>query len=66
MVAAIRHEKRLKKYMREWKINLIERDKPNWEDLFPGLIGERSAPDSPTKLVIPRWSAAECGGPMNT
>jgi len=33
--AAIHREKRLKKYKREWKINLIERDNPNWDDLFP-------------------------------
>ena len=35
MVAAIRHEKRLKKYKREWKINLIKQDNPNWDDLCP-------------------------------
>ena len=33
--AAIHREKRLKKYKRAWKINLIERDNPQWEDLFP-------------------------------
>ncbi|MGZ3403211.1 MAG: GIY-YIG nuclease family protein, partial [Phenylobacterium sp.] len=32
--AAIHREKRLKKYKREWKINLIEGDNPNWDDLF--------------------------------
>jgi putative endonuclease len=31
--AAIARETRLKKYKREWKINLIERDNPNWQDL---------------------------------
>ncbi|MBI1200192.1 MAG: GIY-YIG nuclease family protein [Phenylobacterium sp.] len=35
ILTAIHHEKRLKKYKREWKINLIERDNPNWDDLFP-------------------------------
>jgi putative endonuclease len=34
---AIGREKSLKKYLRDWKINLIERDNPNWEDLFPAL-----------------------------
>ena len=34
---AIRREKSLKRYSRAWKINLIERDNPNWDDLFPGL-----------------------------
>jgi putative endonuclease len=43
MLAAIHHEKRLKKYKREWKINLIERDNPNWDDLWPALLGETGA-----------------------
>ena len=34
---AIRRETRLKKYKREWKINLIERDNPLWRDLTPSL-----------------------------
>jgi putative endonuclease len=33
IVSAIRREKRLKHYLRAWKINLIERDNPHWEDL---------------------------------
>jgi len=37
---AIRREKSLKKYRREWKINLIERANPGWHDLFPGLLAE--------------------------
>ena len=39
IVQAIHREKRLKKYKRDWKINLIERDNPNWDDLYPGLFG---------------------------
>ena len=39
MRAAIQREKTIKKYPREWKANLIERENPNWEDLFPGLVG---------------------------
>ena len=30
---AIKREKRLKKYKREWKVNLIEQDNPEWKDL---------------------------------
>jgi len=37
---AIHREKRLKKYKREWKINLIERDNPDWDDLFPQFFIE--------------------------
>jgi putative endonuclease len=39
MTAAIQREKSIKKYKREWKINLIERENPFWEDLFPALVG---------------------------
>ncbi len=39
MQAAIQREKTLKKYPREWKINLIERENPHWADLFPALTG---------------------------
>ena len=35
---AIRREKSLKRYPRAWKVNLIERDNPNWDDLFPDLL----------------------------
>ena len=32
--SAIEREKELKKWRREWKINLIEQDNPNWNDLY--------------------------------
>jgi putative endonuclease len=41
MVAAIQRETSLKRYKREWKANLIERENPFWEDLYPALIGEK-------------------------
>ena len=34
---AIAREKSLKKWPREWKINLIERENPDWADLYGGL-----------------------------
>ena len=34
---AIRREKQLKKWKRDWKIRLIEEDNPNWDDLS-GLL----------------------------
>ena len=37
--AAIRREKRLKKYNRAWKIRLIEERNPDWSDLFPAIAG---------------------------
>ena len=34
----IEHEKRLKRWRREWKFALIEKANPDWEDLFSVLI----------------------------
>jgi putative endonuclease len=34
---AIAREKAVKKWRREWKIELIERGNPDWLDLFPRL-----------------------------
>lgn len=36
--SAITREKQMKKWKREWKIKLIEKSNPNWEDLFYKLI----------------------------
>lgn len=36
---AIRREKRLKRYKRDWKINLIERSNPEWIDLYYSIAG---------------------------
>lgn len=35
---AIVREKQLKKWKRDWKINLIEQENLNWDDLYPNLI----------------------------
>ena len=34
---AIRREKQIKEWRRDWKISLIERDNPHWADLYPNL-----------------------------
>ena len=36
--AAIRREKRLKHWNRQWKIDLIERLNPEWDDLYNRLL----------------------------
>ncbi len=33
MTDAIQREKSIKRYLRDWKINLIEQDNPRWQDL---------------------------------
>ncbi len=35
---AITREKQIKKWEREWKINLIEKSNPEWRDLYFDLI----------------------------
>src|ERR1700751_4988241 len=41
MADAILREKRLKKWRRAWKLHLIERDHPQWRDLYDELTSER-------------------------
>ncbi|MFA6160301.1 MAG: GIY-YIG nuclease family protein [Parcubacteria group bacterium] len=36
--SALAREKALKKWNRQWKINLIEKENPNWEDLYFNII----------------------------
>ena len=38
MTDAIIREKQLKKWMRAWKIKLIETNNPNWADLTAQLV----------------------------
>jgi len=35
---AIGREKRLKKYNRKWKVDLIEKSNPEWKDLYEELL----------------------------
>jgi putative endonuclease len=37
MAAAAKRENQIKEWKRAWKIELIERDNPQWVDLYPGL-----------------------------
>ncbi len=37
MSEAIHREKQLKRWHRQWKINLIESENPDWHDLAPSL-----------------------------
>ena len=55
MEAAILQEKRLKKWRRAWKLRLIRRINPEWEDLYDRLIrpGKEWAPASAGATVLP-------------
>jgi putative endonuclease len=41
---AIKKEKRLKKYKRKWKLELIEKINPEWKDLYHELISGSPGP----------------------
>ncbi len=55
MATAIAREKQLKRYRRDWKRNLIERENPVWNDLAVGL-GLEPLIVSPSGLVGPGTS----------
>jgi putative endonuclease len=38
MEAAIAREKQIKKWERAWKVRLIEKDNPEWRDLYDELV----------------------------
>jgi len=38
MTTAIQCEKQLKKWNRDWKIELIEKTNPHWNDLYDSII----------------------------
>ena len=38
MLAAIGREKQLKRWNRQWKVNLIEKANPMWKDLWEELV----------------------------
>lgn len=38
METAIPREKQLKRWMRAWKLRLIEEANPRWKDLYPSIV----------------------------
>ncbi|MFA6963808.1 MAG: GIY-YIG nuclease family protein [Patescibacteria group bacterium] len=37
-LSAIEREKKLKRWKRDWKIELIEKENPDWDDLYKNII----------------------------
>ena len=56
---AIKREKRLKKYNRKWKVDLIEKKNPYWIDLYEDLVS-----GSPDQVYPPKAApeATRAGG----
>ncbi len=52
--AAIHREKRLKKWKRQWKIDLIQKDNLEWDDLYERM----TAPQPPPQWLIAANKAA--------
>ncbi|HET9296813.1 MAG TPA: GIY-YIG nuclease family protein [Candidatus Binatia bacterium] len=38
MMSAITREKQIKKWNRAWKLDLIEKQNPDWKDLWEGIV----------------------------
>jgi putative endonuclease len=49
MIEAIRREKAIEKWPRNWKIGLIQVANPDWVDLWPRLVGEEEAGSPPAR-----------------
>jgi putative endonuclease len=38
MMSAITREKQIKKWNRAWKLELIQKQNPDWKDLWEGIV----------------------------
>lgn len=43
--SAIKPEKQMKEWKRQWKLELIEKNNPEWDDLYNTITGFRPAPE---------------------
>ena len=46
MMEAITREKRIKKWLRKWKLELIEAENPTWDDLALSVLGFEPLPEA--------------------
>ena len=66
ITTAIQREKSLKRWPRDWKINLIERENPNWQDLYEAVcrrFEEEHLPYEPDPDILAKIDAATGGDP---
>lgn len=52
MESAIGREKAMKKWLRRWKLELVEQSNPDWRDLWPDITGMSPAPVIPAQAGI--------------
>ena len=50
--SAITREKRIKKWERKWKLELIEKENPGWNDLYDHICGNTGS-ESPSGRLCP-------------
>lgn len=53
MESAISKEKAIKKWLRQWKLNAIEKFNPEWVDLWPAITGETAHPATAAVISAP-------------
>ena len=46
ILQAITREKQIKKWNRDWKVNLIQKSNPDWRDLYDQITGQEANLDS--------------------
>ena len=51
--APFRAKSAMKKWLRKWKLDIIEKMNPQWNDLWPEIIGERPLSTIATVAAIP-------------
>ena len=53
MESVIAREKAMKKWLRKWKLDAIEKANPDWNDLWSQIIGGTPEPATPSQPVVP-------------
>ena len=52
MESVIAREKAMKKWLRKWKLDAIEKANPDWNDLWSQIIGGAPDPAAPSQPVV--------------
>ncbi len=63
IATAIHREKRLKQWLRAWKIALIEKQNPHWRDLYPEFFAVQEGPLSELQRSLAWTTVSELEPP---